>query len=379
MATIVQDTAGTGTILSTQFDHEVDSKKKRVYRDSKFLVASRRLSKHRSCDSIPVYWYEQDELDRWDAVQANTASATTTFSIGSIEKAVLHGIIVVKSSLEQMRIVSIGINSVVKVMRRVGGGTQKSLKAGTSIYFASRAYPDGAQLATEQWLNPTRKVNYNQFFKRAIDITRGAARSKMYTGKTKAERHVEEMFGIKKDVEGAFIFGKPATSVDADGQNVTQTGGILHWAGTTSSIKSINQAALTSYLETLCEAEGSNRKLCIASGIHLRHFDYMKSNKLIIEPSEHLLDISIGRFRTSFCEIEIINGMHVLKDGFADYMLFVDEANYEVTVFQDLGVNEDVVKDGHSGETDQWEYWCGLKMWNSNSHGYVYGTTAYKA
>jgi hypothetical protein len=97
-----------------------------------------------------------------------------------------------------------------------------------NVVVVGSAYAEGADTPLSIQYSPSRVYNYTQIFRRSLEHTRTATKTRLRTGDhvKEARRESLEHHGI--DIEYAMIFGKPKEDLTGS-QPLRSTGGIVHF------------------------------------------------------------------------------------------------------------------------------------------------------
>jgi hypothetical protein len=96
------------------------------------------------------------------------------------------------------------------------------------VVVVGSAYMEGVDTPTAITYDPVKVYNYTQIFRRSLEFTRTAMKTRLRTGDQVVEARREALEHHSVDIEYAFIFGKPA-EILTGAQPLRSTGGIVHF------------------------------------------------------------------------------------------------------------------------------------------------------
>lgn len=131
---------------------------------------------------------------------------------------------------EYMRVTSVLSATQFTVERGVAGSTPLALSDGTALIKIGSAFPEGTAAPGSASRNPVKQRNYTQIFKTTYEISKTAANTRVRTGDPLKTERKRRAFDHARDMELAFLFGRPYETVDATtGEIIRYTGGIRYF------------------------------------------------------------------------------------------------------------------------------------------------------
>lgn len=240
------------------------------------LTALTGVMKESSTDDPVFHWWEKALDDRRLALGQNLAASAA----GTVETWTLDGssnaitfvqndILLVENTDEQVRVYSDPTsNTSITVVRGANGTTPAAVTyAGAGVnpnlLCIGSAFEEGSLAPTGVNYDPTEKYNYTQIFRRTLEITRTAAKSRLRTVPAVKEARRECLEYIGVDMERAFWLGVRSTGT-RNGKPVRTTAGVYNQMSSSNIYSFTNGEVDMDTLETRMEIifrEGSNEKI----------------------------------------------------------------------------------------------------------------------
>lgn len=240
------------------------------------LTALTSLMKSTSTDSPIFHWWEKTLDDRRIALGANIAASaagtveTWTLAAGSNAITfVQNDMLLVEQTDEQVRVYSDPTsNTAITVVRGSNGTTPAAVTyngAGINpnCLCIGNAFEEGSLAPSGVNYDPTEKSNNTQIFRRTLEITRTASRTRLRTVPAVKEARRECLEYIGVDMERAFWLGIKSTGT-RNGKPVRTTAGVYNQMSSSNIYSFTNGEVDMDTLETRLEIvfrEGSNEKL----------------------------------------------------------------------------------------------------------------------
>lgn len=216
------------------------------------LTALTSLMKSKDTDDPHFHWFTKELDDRRLKLGAAMTAGATSLSIDAAfkssfivgEKTLLY----VEQTGEVILLTADPTaTNAIQVRRGVGGSTPTAVDpatAGTNPYLLiiGSSFEEGSMAPSGLNFEPQDIFNYTQIFRRTLEITRTAAKTRLRTGDSVKEARRECLEYIGVDMERAFILGRRGLATYS-GKPQRQTGGIV-WQieqAAPENIRSFNQ------------------------------------------------------------------------------------------------------------------------------------------
>lgn len=193
------------------------------------------LIKKRTVDDPEFYWWEKEQQTRRVALTTainNTDATTTLAASGGGMKAFAAGdLLLIENSGEIVQVlVDPNSDTGLTVGRAAAGSTIAAVNPATAgvnpnITCIGNAFEQGSLPPTGLGFDPSKVYNYTQIFRKTLEITRTASKTRLRTGDSvkEAKRECLELFSM--DMERAFWFGKRFSGTK-NGKPLYMTGGV---------------------------------------------------------------------------------------------------------------------------------------------------------
>ena len=204
------------------------------------LTALTSLMKEKSTDDPHFHWFTKTLDDRRlklnVALAAGTPGASASLAVDDTFKPAIvvyeNSVLYVEATGEILLVTAdpVDTNNII-VSRGFGGSTPAAVDpavAGTNPYLLiiGSAFEEGSMPPTGVNFDPEEQYNYTQIFRRTLEITRTAAKTRLRTGDAVKEARRECLEYTSVDMERAFILGKRALNT-YKGKPQRTTGGVV--------------------------------------------------------------------------------------------------------------------------------------------------------
>lgn len=243
------------------------------------LTALTGAMKERSTDDPVFHWWEKALDDRRLALGANLDAPaagtvqTLTLAVGSNAMTfVANDILHVEETDEKLQVYSDPTsNTAITVIRGAFGSTTVALTyngAGINpnILGSGSAFEEGSLAPTGVNYDPNERYNYTQIFRRTMEITRTAAKTRLRTVPAIKEARRECLEYIGVDMERNFWLGNRSIGTK-NGKPIRTTAGIYNQMSAGNIVPYANGEVDMDTLETNMELifrEGSDEKVAFA-------------------------------------------------------------------------------------------------------------------
>ena len=361
------------------------------------LTALTGAMKESSTDDPVFHWWEKALDDRRLALGQNLAASasgaveTWTLAVGSNAITfVQNDILIVEQSDEQVRVYADPTsNTAITVVRGANGTTPAAVTyAGAGVnpnlLCIGSAFEEGSLAPTGVNYDPTERYNYTQIFRRTLEITRTASKTRLRTvpAVKEARRECLEYIGI--DMERAFWLGVRSAAV-RNSKPVRTSAGIYNQMASANIISmggTVDMDTLETNLE-LVFREGSSEKMVFAGNKMLMALQQVvrKNSQYQIKGGEKEYGMNVTRLTCPFGDL--VFKTHPLftqntggTTGGTPYygmntwamILDMEEIEYRYLKESDLkyqgdlaAVGQDAIKAGYIAE-------CGIELHHPSVH-----------
>jgi Family of unknown function (DUF5309) len=291
------------------------------------LTALTSLMKEKSTDDPHFHWFTKTLDDRRVKLTAAlTAVAAGTAGTLTVDPAFKPAIVVYENSVlyveqtgEVLLVTADPIDSTsIQVTRGFGASTPTAIDpavAGTNPYalIIGSAFEEGSMPPSGVNFDPEELYNYTQIFRRTLEITRTAAKTRLRTGDAVKEARREALEYTSVDMERAFILGRRSLST-YKGKPQRTTGGVVWQIAqaapeniwTVPTTGSVDMNTLELKLETLFRY-GSYEKMAFAGNGALLALQQIvrKNTNYQIFANEKEYGMKITRLVTPFGELAV--------------------------------------------------------------------------
>lgn len=274
-----------------------------------------------------------------------------------------------KQTGETIRVVSVTSDTVIVVTRGVAGTTATAMSDNDNLIYIGSAYREGAGRPVGVSWNPTKKFNYTQIFRDAIEWTRTASKTRLRTGDMMKNDRRRALNKHMIGMERAFIFGARFETTES-GQPLRFTGGILSFIPAANAVNhngTLSLKQLEDYIDEIF-AYGSAEKLCFCSLATM-----MKLNRLIRKntdyqwgPPEREFSMIVRRFHTPGGTL-ILTEHPLFSQAGAELgsdLLILDTENLKYRYITDTVLLKDRQDKGTDGTAEEYLTECGLEVHN---------------
>ena len=350
------------------------------------LQISKSMSRQRASDPL-FSWHNDAAEQRFDAVNngAGYADNATSIVVDTGTAFAKHFLVYVPRTGELLQVDSVSTNTLT-VDRGVGGSTAAALVDNDPLLIVGVAGEEGDASEAPRSENPTKVDNYTQIFKTSVQSS-ATLLSSANESNPHDWRHQQKkkMIEHKKDIEYAFLVGKPGTQTGPNGLPQRSTGGILHYAAVnrTAVGGALTLVEVESWLATLFRY-GSNKKTVFVSSNVLAALNMHALNKLQTVSGTSTFGVSVMNWVSAFGEIKLVH--HHLLEGaiLGGYAIAIDFAGGAVAYrylhgegapggSRDTHIEEDVISDV-DGRRDEIITECGLQAGLPYVHGVLTGS-----
>lgn len=200
------------------------------------LTALTSLMKEKSTDDPHFHWFTKELDDRRLKLAAAFTTGATTMTVDpAFKSAFIAGektLLYVEQTGEIILLTADPIaTNTIQVRRGVGGSAAAAVDptvAGTNPYLLiiGTSFEEGSLAPSGLNFEPQDVFNYTQIFRRTLEATRTAAKTRLRTGDAIKEARRECLEYMSVDMERAFILGRRGLST-YNGKPQRQTGGII--------------------------------------------------------------------------------------------------------------------------------------------------------
>jgi len=267
------------------------------------------------------------------------------------------------------------------VVRGLGGvivAAAGSVADNANVLNIGVAEGEGKGAPSARRTNRTTASNWVQTFRHAVDISGRLSRMKEKTEDLRAYERAKKLREHGRDIEHMLIFGAAdGSNTDADGKNVTTSGGLLQ--AITSNVSNIGGAMSQAEFDAWSEkvfSQGSGEKLVVAGTTALSAVGTLYKDKVRSAASDTLVGLRIQQVLTNF---GVMNFVHDRRLGTAHTgtMIAIDLEGVQIrhTDGGDTHLREDIQNPDVDGKTDEWFSEFGLQWGDEADHAKAIGIT----
>jgi hypothetical protein len=200
------------------------------------LTALTSLMKSEATDDPEFNWWDKTLQTRRLALTTtiNTAVTTLVFSGGGA-KGLKDGDLLLSEESNEVMLINGDptADTSAIVVRGYSGTTPAAITVGgagvnPNFRVIGSAYEEGSNAPTGVNFDPTKRYNYTQIFRNALEATRTAMKTRLRTGDAVREAKRECLEIHTMDMEMAFWFGERVETT-RNGKPLRTTGGIINW------------------------------------------------------------------------------------------------------------------------------------------------------
>lgn len=174
------------------------------------LFALTSQMKKESTDDPEFNWFEKrlDARRLTVTTQANAAATSLTVANAEAKTVVKNTMLYVEATKEILLVSADPANdTTVAVSRGQAGTTAAIIPANAKVLVIGTAFEEGSLPPTGQAYDPFRRWNYTQIFRRTLEMTGTAQKTKLRTGDAEKEAKREALEYISIDIERSMWFG----------------------------------------------------------------------------------------------------------------------------------------------------------------------------
>lgn len=248
-------------------------------------------------------WSEKNLPVYSDAVNngAGYASGATSIVVDNASVFFADELVKVPRTGEVMRVTTsdTGTNTLT-VVRGVGGGAA-ALVDNDPLIRLSSALPEGAEAPTPRNENPTTLYNYTGIFRKSYSFTRTALQMQYYNSEDPwADAAHDKAIEQKRDIELAFMFGKPSEATHSGGKPIRTTGGVTHFVAT-----------------NVTDASGALAETTELNPLIRTVFRYASKSSLLAVASDLVIDVinqfGVGKLQTVQSDNDKTYGLQIMS------------------------------------------------------------------
>lgn len=351
-----------------------------------------------STDDPEFAWFEK----RLDArrLQVNGAVANTSATSITVDKdakvVVAKTMLYVESTGEILFVSANPVSdTALTVTRGFAGTTAKAIADDAHLLVIGTAFEEGSLAPIGQAYDPFKRFNYTQIFRRTLEITGTAAKTKLRTGDAVKEAKREALEYISIDIERSMWFGSRNQDT-FEGKPRRTMGGILNQlpaenifdAGKTAYADGVDYDTLEGWVKDLFKF-GSQEKMVFTGDTALltiqRIIRNSPSSTWTWTPQTKEYGMNVSRLITPFgtlvfktCPLfnqSASSGLNTAKPayGFDSYAFVLDMAHVKYVYMEgrDLKYEPNLTAIGMDGEKSGYIAECSIKIEQLENHGLI--------
>lgn len=361
------------------------------------LTALTGAMKESSTDDPVFHWWEKALDDRRLALgqnlSASAAGTSETWTLAAGSNAITfvqNDILIVEETDEQVRVAADPTsNTSITVIRGANGTTPAAVTyAGAGVnpnlLCIGSAFEEGSLAPSGVNYDPTERYNYTQIFRRTLEITRTASKTRLRTVPAVKEARRECLEYIGVDMERAFWLGVRSAAV-RNSKPVRTSAGIYNQMASANIVPmggAVDMNALEVQLELIFR-EGSSEKMvfCGNKGLMALNQVVRKNTQYNIKSGEKEYGMKVTRLECPFGSL--VFKTHPLFTqvtggttggtpyyGMNTWMMILDMEEIEYRYLKDsdlkyegdlAAVGQDAIKAGYIAE-------CGIELHHPSVH-----------
>jgi hypothetical protein len=268
-----------------------------------------------------TFYWDEDELEtRFDAINHTEEYSTeatalvvdtpSVFYKGALVKIPRTGEIVLVTAVTEGE-------SKLTVTRGYSGSTAAKIKDNDQLFVIGLVAEEGDTSPEARTFNPTKKTNYTQIFRKSVEATgTWLSSSNMTSPHDWSHQHKKAAIEHLKDIEHAFLFGKPATTTGTNGRPQRTTGGLLHFYTQNNSDAGgeLTETEFEAWVRSIMR-DGSNKKTVFVSPLVLSVInDFAVGRLQVVQADENTkYGIGITSYKSAHGELKLVK--HNLLEG----------------------------------------------------------------
>lgn len=283
---------------------------------------------------------------------------------------------------EYMRCTSDGVQSTaLTVTRDWGGRGTYTATDGDTLMNLGPALSEGASIGSGLQFDPSKKYNYTQIFRHALQFTRTARRTRLRTGDHIKEAKREALEQHSVSMELSFLMGVRNEDTSDTSKVIRSTQGLHEWISTnkgasgtawypsdgvvTNSLFDANMRDLFKY--------GATEKLVLCGAHANMVLNHMAREGVVAQTTpgvELVFGMRLKRIMTSFGDLLVRT--HPLLSQHAvwtKWSYFIDLPNIRYRYIDDTQYLKNRGTRGDDAMTDEFLTECGLEVWHEATHG----------
>jgi hypothetical protein len=356
-----------------------------LYKDiTPLSVILKRLGKVKEVANNSFFHYEDDENPQFvtstSASQANTITdIVLTSTHGRRIKA--RDILYNPLTAEQIQVTSVSSDTATCV-RGHGSTTAAAIAANTDLQIMASSFADGSRSPDAFWSEPTRKLNYLQIAKEAVDTSGRDENGEVYGP---AERARAKALAYRKfilTIEKSLLYGQ----LDTGASNYPTTGGLDYWLSynKTDANNIFTEDVWRSWLKDVMRYNDGSNLLVLAGEYICDHIESWGLQRVQMSTSETVAGINVNRYKTAGTEFSLVrHGM--LTQTFESHGEWAGTAfainlnNFKLANYKGRAMKyqENIQDNDVDGTKGQWMTDFGAYVGAERTHGKIYNVPSF--
>lgn len=333
----------------------------------------------------PQFKWQEDELDpRFDRINngAGYVSGATLLVVDNAAYFEPLQIVYVPRTGEQMRVTAVDVaNNRITVTRGLGS-TAQALVDNDELLLANTAHPEGDYAPEARTRNQTTSQNYTQIFKKKIAMTNTALNQDYEADDEWVYQSMKKGIEHKKDLEYAFMVGRPS-EVTSNGGVTRTTAGFRHYVSTnvTDAGGTFTETEFFTALRPMFRY-GRKEKWGLASALTVDVLNSFPRGKLEMRQSDNTFGLRILQYISPHGTLNVATHWLLEGDTLGGQLWVLDTDVMQYRYMKDgkggprdTHIEKGIQAKGLDGQEDQYLTECGLQFGLEKRHGYVYNIT----
>jgi len=337
-----------------------------------------------------IQWMEDVLNPSWTTLASATcaSSATLYVSIGTDHYFNVNDLVKVPSTGEIMLITRVaGLADALTATRGYAGSTAANAAASADIVIIGSAFEEGSANTALSTVStqPTLQSNYLQIFRKSVEITKTYANVELYGGADRPYQRKKKGIELMRDLERAFLYGKPSTA-NGTSHTIRTLGGIENYITTNSTAAggALTESEFEGFLRTVFRY-GSNTRYLFAAPIILSVVSLWAQGKLQMFPKDKTYGIAISQYTSPHGTINLVKELMLENAGgvsstsnYGGYAFAVEleDVIYRYLQNRDVQMETEIQHPGDDYYKDQYICEVSMEFHNEQKHGVLTGVTS---
>jgi hypothetical protein len=342
------------------------------------------LLRHMKSDPVegPYYfWYEDERIPEWGAVDGQHAADDTTIQLhaGEADYFPAGSLFIIPSTGEIGRVVSADLDTDIITVETRGsiGTTGASIIANDAeIFKLAMSYAEGASTPASFVTKVVPKGNYTMISRFSVEQTRTASQTKLWTGDERARQRLKKLGDLKTEQEKVAFFSEPSEITPTGQKPIRTSGGIINIIPAANkhnmNAGTLDETAVSAALVGAFTYVPSKTLYMFTSEAVCARFDTIAMGKLQLLPLEDTYGVRINQWVTNRGTLRIINHRLFTGATYGKQAVLVDVDKCWYRPMLDITLKMDIQTKKEDLSLDEWIAEYGFKFTQGKSHSLWY-------